>query len=112
MPFPIDPNAMYTELELRQAGAFSEYELKKARAQGLRFKDLGRGSRCYLGRWLLQWLDPEWKEPAPPTPQVLPMDQGEPDDDNHHDTTHDVKPTLAGIERLRRRLDAHHEEDE
>jgi hypothetical protein len=57
MSFRIEPDGVYLEEELRQWGLFSEADLKKARQAGeLRFKEVRKGKRVYLGRWLLRWL--------------------------------------------------------
>jgi hypothetical protein len=53
----IDPEAVYTEHEIRQLGLATEAELRRARDSGkLRSFSAGRGHRSYMGRWLLDWL--------------------------------------------------------
>jgi hypothetical protein len=57
MPARIDPEAFYTEFDVRQLGLATESELKRARQSGkLRWKEIGRGHRAYLGSWLIAWL--------------------------------------------------------
>lgn len=53
----VDPDIVYREHDLLADGLFSFNELAKGRAAGrLRFHEPIRGTRIYLGRWLLDWL--------------------------------------------------------
>jgi hypothetical protein len=62
----IDPEAVYTEFEIRQLGLATEADLKRARKRGdLKFRDLGRGHRTYLGSWLLAWFTGEESASSP-----------------------------------------------
>jgi hypothetical protein len=57
MAMQFDRDAWYSEYQLRQAGAFTEPMLAKARKAGeLRYKEPSRGRRYYKGLWLLAWL--------------------------------------------------------
>ena len=51
-----DPERVYSEYEVRTLG-FTEAALKRVHDRGeLACKEIGRGRRVYLGRWLLDWL--------------------------------------------------------
>lgn len=58
MGFVIDPERWYDELELRQAGWFSEDQLRRGRKkEGLRCRVIDRTKRIYKGAWLEEWLE-------------------------------------------------------
>lgn len=53
----IERDKVYTEYELRIDGLFNEAELKRARASGLKSKEIRRGKRIYRGSWLIAWME-------------------------------------------------------
>lgn len=56
-PVKFDPAGWYTEYLLRLMG-ISETVLRNATRRGkLRFKEVSRGCRIYLGAWLQEWLE-------------------------------------------------------
>jgi hypothetical protein len=68
MGIEIKPDEFYTESALRLAGFLNERELKKARDEGLQYRQVSRGKRLYRGAWLLDWLEktrPEKEGVAP-----------------------------------------------
>ncbi len=57
MGIRIDPERIYHEHEVTAHLGIGFNELHRARKRGeLRYKELSRGRRTYLGRWLLDWL--------------------------------------------------------
>ena len=63
MGFTFEPNRFYGEHELLAPALFTFSELKRARDRGeLRFKEVSRGRRTYLGAWLLAWLTGEGQQ--------------------------------------------------
>lgn len=57
MELTINREAIYREEDVLLRMGFTFNELARARKSGqLRYRDLGRGRRTYLGSWLLEWL--------------------------------------------------------
>lgn len=53
----IEPARCYAESDLVLELGWTSAQIRRARAQGLRYRDLGRGQRVYLGRAILDWLE-------------------------------------------------------
>ena len=56
----INPDRLYQESEVILTLNLTYDQLRRARNKGeLRYKEVGRGQRLYLGRWLLEWITGE-----------------------------------------------------
>jgi hypothetical protein len=56
-PLDFKPDSFYHECDLIVQYNLSEFTLARVRKSGaLRFKELARGKRLYLGQWLIDWL--------------------------------------------------------
>lgn len=54
---PIERDRCYTEREIILELGWTSGDLERARKNNLRFKELAKGKRVYLGSWLLDWLE-------------------------------------------------------